>query len=268
MRAGKAKSVSIIGRGAIGGPLIQALRTNQIPGHVLDRVLVRMRREQWEVEVLDGILERKPDLVIEAAGQGPARELGPAILEAGCDLMLFSVGALADPATENRLRAAVAAPNAGRLLLTTGAIGGVDILKTLCAAGPVTDVRLRSTTRPQSLVQPWMSPAQANELAAATNRVTVFAGTAREASRRFPSVANVSATLSLSSVGFDRVSVELVADPDAAAKTHEVTILSPDSTVRLCIENAFSSNPRTSRITPFAAVRWMQDQGGMCVAGV
>src|SRR3546814_10517244 len=91
-----------------------------------------------------------------------------------------------------------------------------------------------------------MAAGRAEAIATASAPVTVFDGTAREASTKFPSVANVSAVIALSSVGFDRVSVALIADPDARAKTHEITVRSADSTVSLRIENAFSARDRKS----------------------
>ena len=268
MHARQETRVAIIGRGAIGGPLIEALRAGRVPSHVLECVLARSRRTPWEVTSLAALLERKPDLVIEAAGQEPARQVARQVLAAGCDLMLFSVGALADPDTETALRKATEEPDAGRLLLTAGAVGGFDIIKTLKAAGAIEAVHLRSTTAPQALLQPWMEADQRREIEQARGPVTAFTGSARAACLRFPSVANVSAAVALSSIGFDRVETELVADPSARAKTHEISVRSADSTVSLRIEKAFSpSNPRTSRITPFAAIRWMADQGATVVPG-
>src|SRR3546814_3009889 len=155
MNAENSTRVGIIGRGAIGQPLIDALRDGRVPGHVLECVLARSRREPWEVERLADLLDRRPDLVIEAAGQGPVREMAAAVLAAGCDLMLFSAGALADPATEAELANAVAKTGAGRLLLTTGAVGGLEIIKSLRSAGEIDSVSLCSTTKPQELIQPW-----------------------------------------------------------------------------------------------------------------
>src|SRR3546814_16615734 len=102
---------------------------------VLECVLARSRREPWEVERLADLLDRRPDLVIEAAGQGPVREMAAAVLAAGCDLMLFSAGALADPATEAELAKAVAKPGAGRMLLTPGEIGRASCRERVCQYG-------------------------------------------------------------------------------------------------------------------------------------
>src|SRR3546814_16828493 len=120
MNAENSTRVGIIGRGAIGQPLIDALRDGRVPGHVLECVLARSRREPWEVERLADLLDRRPDLVIEAAGQGPVREMAAAVLAAGRDLLLFSAGALADPAPQAGLEKYRAQPGPGRPALPPG----------------------------------------------------------------------------------------------------------------------------------------------------
>src|SRR3546814_17746151 len=93
--------------------------------------------------------------------------MAAAVLAAGCDLMLFSAGALADPATEAELAKAVAKPGAGRLLLTTGAVRGLDIIKSLRCAGESDSVALFSTTTQQPLIHPWMSAGRWADIAPA-----------------------------------------------------------------------------------------------------
>src|SRR3546814_18238984 len=63
MNAENSTRVGIVGRGAIGQPLIDALRDGRVPWHVLECVLARSRREPWEVERLADLLDRRPDLV-------------------------------------------------------------------------------------------------------------------------------------------------------------------------------------------------------------
>jgi aspartate dehydrogenase len=47
-----------------------------------------------------------------------------------------------------------------------------------------------------------------------TNAQIFFRGSAREAAYRFPVSANVAAISALAGIGFDRMNVELVADPN------------------------------------------------------
>src|SRR3546814_7249414 len=80
------------------------------------------------------LLARRPRLVIEAAGQEAAKVLALPVLRSGSDLLLFSTGALADGSFETACHAALRAPSHGRLLLSTGAVGGLDMLKALRAS--------------------------------------------------------------------------------------------------------------------------------------
>jgi aspartate dehydrogenase len=261
-------AVAVIGRGAIGAPVIEALRGDRLPGARLSGVLARsVRAEEEEVDSLDALLARRPGLVIEAAGQGPARAMAAEILASGIDLLLFSVGALADSRFEAECAEAGRA-GGGRLFISTGAVGGLDMLRTLRAAGTLERVTLRSTTRSAALVQPWMAPEEAERIRAATEPLTVFEGSAREACLSFPASANVAAAIALSSLGLDRVCVTIVADPGTPVKRHAIEAVSPECTMRLEVENLISpENPRTSRITPYAALRFISDRTEATIAG-
>lgn len=259
-------TVGLIGRGAIGGPIIEALAAGSVSGHRLGPVLVRRPAAAHETDRLDALLSARPSLVIEAAGQDALRQYGEAVLRAGIDLLVFSIGALADPELEATLHRAAA--GGGRLLLSTGAVGGLDALKALKEAGGIDRVRLHSTTTCGALLRPWMDERQQAALRDATAPVIVFEGTARDACRLFPASANVSAAIALASVGLDRVTVQLVGDPLATAKRHEIEAEGADSRITMVVENRISAeNPRTSRITPFAALRWLRDQAADVVVG-
>ena len=153
--------------------------------------------------------------------------------------------------------------------MSTGAIGGVDMLKSLAASGTLRSVHLRSTTRPAALVQPWMDARRVDEILGAQTTLSVFSGSAREASRKFATIANVAAVVGLASLGLDDVEVEILADPAASAKRHEIEAVSDQTRCTFIVENAFSAaNPRTSAITPYAALRMIADRIDAIVPGV
>ena len=92
------------------------------------------------------LLAERPDLVVECAGHVAAGAHAPAVLRAGVDVILVSIGALADPGLEASLRAA-AAEGSARLILPAGAVGAIDLLSALGAAGGL-EVRYRGTKPP------------------------------------------------------------------------------------------------------------------------
>ncbi len=141
----------------------------------------------------------RADLVVECAGVAAAREYGPGVIAAGIDLVLTSVGALADPGTAREL---LAGP--GRLWVTSGAIGGFDVLGAAADADGLDTVRIRTAKLAASLIRPWMSEEQAarlNALQPEDEPVTVFSGGPAEAIEKFPANVNVAVALAWATRG-------------------------------------------------------------------
>ncbi|WP_420639764.1 aspartate dehydrogenase [Candidatus Poriferisocius sp.] len=247
--------VGLIGCGAMGSVVARELEAGTVDGAVLTGVLDPEVDHRLGVADLDSLLS-EADVVVEAAGHGALRDCGVAVREAGTDLLVVSVGALADEALESQLRQA----EGGRLLLCTGAIGGFDILRAAMMFGPLDDVSITSTKPAAALVRPWMDETMRDGLAAGSAPVTVFDGVARMACERFPESANVTATLSLATIGFDRVRVRMVGDPEATRVRHVVSASGTAGTYELSFENAASpDNPRTSAVTAYSVLRALTD---------
>ena len=253
--------VGVIGRGAIGNVIARHLAADRVEGAVLAGVLRRSASRTEEVEGLDDLLSRDCDMVIEAAGHDALRAYAVGVLEAGKDLVVLSAGALADPATEARLRAA----GPGRMLISTGAIGGLDIARAMLEAGNLEDISIRSTTTPAALSDVGTVP----QVTAEDGPTLVLAGTARDVALRFPRVANVAATVALATLGLDVVRAELWVDPIGTRKRHELAATAGDSRLDVRIENNLSEdNPRTGAVTPYAVLRLLGDLTRPFTAGV
>jgi aspartate dehydrogenase len=258
--------LALIGLGAIGQGLVEVLASRGAPERL--SVLVRAGREGaarsslealagagTAVEVvteLDRLIAARPGLVVECAGHGAVTAFGAPLLRAGLDLVVASIGALADDALFDGLTAAARAGGA-QLLLPSGAIGGIDALAAARLAG--IDSVLYTGRKPPAA---WAgSPAErAVDLAALTEATVFFEGSAREAARAYPKNANVAATLALAGIGFDATRVRLVADPAADANTHEYSVRSAavDFTMTL-LGKPSPLNPRTSQSTVLSLAR-------------
>ncbi len=254
--------VGIIGYGSIATSLIAHL-----PGLGVNRVtvLVRPSSEQAArkkaaktpnslavdiVASLDDLLDASPRVVVECAGHAAIAENGPMILTHGADLIVASVGALADPELHEALSTANATESAGRMILPIGAIGGLDLLATLAQAGPL-EVNYQGTKPPAA----WKgTPAElAVNLDTLTAPATVFTGDAREAARAYPKNANVVAALALAGAGFEGTRVELIAHPHAAGNSHAYSVDSPLCQYKIDImANPSPENPRTSATTAWS----------------
>lgn len=247
--------VGLIGCGAIGSVVARELSNGAVDGVQLTGVFDLVIDHPLGVGDLDSLLSQS-DVVVEAAGHAALREHGVAVRRSGTDLLVVSIGALADEDLEAELKRA----EGGRLFLCTGAIGGFDILRAAMLFGPLEEVAITSTKPAVALSRPWMEQAVLDALASGSEPVTVFDGPARQACARFPESANVTATLSLATVGFDRVRVKMVGDPAATRVRHVVAASGVAGTYELSFENAASpDNPRTSAVTAYSVLRAVGD---------
>jgi aspartate dehydrogenase len=267
--------LALIGFGNIATTLLGLMAEAKLR---LDRLTLLVRPEQVEatrasidtrfasladsVEVVTdagALLAGKPGLVVECAGHGAVASHVPPVLRAGTSVVLVSIGALADAALEKNLREAARDGNA-RLILPSGAIGGIDLLSALGAAGGLS-VRYRGTKPPRA----WLgTPAETLlDLPALQEAKTFFTGTAREAARAYPKNANVAATLALAGAGFDATEVELTADPAAPGNIHEYSVASPLARYSIRIENQPSAgNAKTSVTTVYSVLREIRNHTG------
>jgi aspartate dehydrogenase len=260
MQLAMQQKIALIGYGAIGAAVHRLLLTHADHVEVV-AVLVRdsavmqalaPQAAELLVDNLSALLQRSPSLVIECAGHQAVDLYGVAVLQAGLDLLLVSIGALAEPAREAALVQGARAAGK-RLLLPAGAIGGVDWLAAARLAG-LYSVTYRSRKPPQA----WAGSAAAKQLdlAAMTEAVTFFRGSARQAALQYPRNANVAATVALAGLGFEDTAVEMIADPHVSANVHEIE--ADGAGGQMCTRLAGLPdllNPRTSVMTAHSVVR-------------
>ncbi|MPZ95306.1 MAG: DUF108 domain-containing protein [Propionibacteriales bacterium] len=241
--------VGVIGAGSIGSVVAAALRDGAVPGARLTGVSDPAQPDGLPVLPVGELIEAS-DLVVEAAGHQALAELGPQVLDAGRDLLVVSVGALADEELHERLRAA----GPGVPHLSTGAIGGLDLLRAAARMG-LHHVELVTTKRAASLVQPWMSDAEAERLRTADTPVELMRGPARKVTAAFPKSANVAASVALAAGDWDVVETAVVADPCAETTSHVITAEGAAGRYRFEIRNHPSQEtPTSSQVVPYAVL--------------
>ncbi|HJS82210.1 MAG TPA: hypothetical protein VJ742_05170, partial [Nitrososphaera sp.] len=153
------KRVGLVGCGTIGSHLATAIDSNKIPGASL---VALFDVEQASAERLRRQLKHKPtshndfasflqsgiDLVVEAASQEAVRTFAIQSVDSGKDLMLMSVGALADNALRDALFSK--ALEAGtRIYVPSGAIAGIDAIRAV--KDLIQEIVLTTTKSPASL---------------------------------------------------------------------------------------------------------------------
>lgn len=201
---------------------------------------------------IDAVLADKPQLIAECASHSAVREYGVLILSAGIDLLVVSIGALADDHLRTEMEKA-ASGGGSRIVLPSGAIGAIDALGAARLSG--LELVVYTGRKPPKA---WLGTAAARfvELNTLREPAIFYEGDARTAALEFPMNANVTATLALAGIGFDRTSVRLVADPTITQNIHEFAVRAAcgDFTIRL-EGRPSSANPKSSLLAGYSVAR-------------
>lgn len=246
-----ARRVGLIGCGAIGRALARAVTRGEVPGArvatLFDVDLERARqlaaslKPRPRVVATFAAFRRAPfDIAVEAASQEAAARCAIPLLASRRDLLVMSAGVLLRPGWLRRAEAA--ARNSGaRLVVPSGAIGGLDALRAV--RNEIESVTLTTRKPPGSLG------------VRVARRTLLYQGPARVAVRRFPKNINVAATLSAATLGGERTRVRLVAEPGLKWNVHEIEARGKFGKMRFVLENVPSpENPATSRLAVKSAV--------------
>ncbi len=260
--------IGLIGCGAIGRTIAVAMDRTEAIGSIFlfDRSEEQARslatRLEKAVHVTSiEVLIKNSQLVVEAASQEAVVEYAPEVLWAGRDLMLMSVGALADDKLADHLRM-IAREKRCKIYIPTGAIAGVDGVR--CAAeGRINEVMLETRKPPRALVGVEAISRLGVDLKEIKEEVVLFDGTARQACKDFPSNINVAAALSLAGIGFDETRVRIIADPKVDTNQHTITLKGSFGEMRSWVSNyPHPDNSKTSYLSALAAISMVRKIAG------
>jgi aspartate dehydrogenase len=255
----------MIGFGAIGmevaGSLARLGENDRLAG-----CLVRPGRDApGAVHDVAELIAMRPATVLECAGHGAVSAYGPAILGAGIDLIVSSLGALADRQTADRLLDAEHR-GGGRLLMPAGAVAGLDGLAAAALAG-IDRLAYASHKPPQA----WRGTAAQSlvDLGHADAERVFFDGSAREAAAAFPLNANVAVAVALAGIGLDRTRVRLVSSRAVTDPLGVIEAIGRFGRFRFEILGlATASNPKTSALTAYSLLQCARLGIGFPVAAV
>jgi aspartate dehydrogenase len=264
--------VGLIGFGAIGRRLAEAIVAGEAGRCELGAVLVR-HPERIEADTVARLgctvtgdaadfLATRLDLVVEVAGHDALKAYAEDILRQGKDLLLISVGALADPHFEKRLHRA-AHDYGQRVYLATGAIAGLDAIAA-AAVGGLESVT-HSVRKPPAGLLP---PDEVEKAQASGEPRLLYEGPAREAAIRFPENVNVAAAISLAGLGLDKTTVRIVADPTVVRNTHEIEARGQFGELRIVLQNIPTENPKTGRLTAMSMIKALRNLTAEVVVGI
>jgi aspartate dehydrogenase len=253
--------IGVVGLGVIGRAVARAV-ADGLPGCVLAGGTSRDEAKAKDFLVslpgappclsLPGLVEQS-DLVVEAATQAALVELAPAVLDAGRDLLVLSVGGLLD----HPEWVAQAGARGCRIHVPSAAIAGLDGLKGAAVAGHLASVTMETRKSPRGLAG---APGAAGlDLERLREEVLVFEGTARDACRAFPANVNVVAAVSLAGLGPDATRIRVYAVPGLPRNRHAVTAEGAFGRLYLELENVPSENPRTGKLSYLSTIAYLRD---------
>jgi aspartate dehydrogenase len=254
--------VGVVGLGVIGRAVCRAV-DDGIDGLALSGATSRDRlrgqaflgalstRPPWLP--LDRLLEAS-DLLVEASTAAHLAEWAADALGRGRHLLVLSAGALLGRDDWVKL----ARERGARILVVSGAIGGLDAVKA-ASLGGITSVTMETRKPPAGLAGAPGIVARGIDLAAITEPTLIFEGPATQAVPAFPANVNVVAALSLAGIGPERTTIRLFAVPGLARNTHRITVEGAAGRVVVEVENVPSENPRTGRLSYLSAIAALRD---------
>jgi aspartate dehydrogenase len=255
--------VAVIGCGTIGSQLAIAVDSGSIKNATLvslfdivagsaQALSGRLRSRPPAFTDFEKFISMECDIVVEAASQEAVRRYARPVLQSGRDLMIMSVGALADKKLLSDLQGA-----GGRIYVPTGAIAGIDAIRAVRHL--LESVTLTTTKSPRALAGAPFFERSKVRLDQIKERTVIYEGPAAEAVREFPANVNVAAVLSLAGLGFEKTKVRIVADPAATTNQHEITAAGSFGEFRFTVNNVPSpGNPKTSYLAVLSAIECLR----------
>ncbi|HJJ43800.1 MAG TPA: aspartate dehydrogenase [Methanocorpusculum sp.] len=197
-------------------------------------------------------LTEPTDIIVEAASVSAATSHAKSILLAGKDLVIMSVGALADVTFREEL-IETAREMKKKIHIPSGAIMGLDNIRIGQISG-IDKFVLRTTKNPKSLSR------EADE------RVCLFSGKAYDCVHQYPKNTNVAESLSLA-CGRD-VDVELWMDPNEDRNMHEIFFEGEFGEAYIRVRNVPSpDNPATSYLAALSILTLLKNLDNPLVIG-
>ena len=178
-------NICVIGCGAIGTAIareaegIQDIRTVYLTDRSQE-CATRLQEKLSKVRYVPDIVPILSDirLVVEAASQDAARYYAPLALSAGIDVLMMSVGVLADEEVQSDMYR-LAKRKSAKVYVPSGAIGGIDALSA-GSIGEVHEVRLTTTKPPSAFADNAYLNDKGIEADKLRVRTPLFEGSARE----------------------------------------------------------------------------------------
>ena len=261
------KKVGLLGCGTIGSQLAIAVDTGSVANaslaslfdiaeNSIQRLASKLQSNPNTYSEFGEFISSNIDVVVETASQSAVRKFGRKILEAGKDMMIMSVGALAQGNLLSEFLQ-IGSTNGCRIYIPSGAIAGIDAIKSVKHL--LESVTLTTTKNPKALANAPFFETSEIKLEGIKEKMLIYEGHASEAVKAFPANVNVAAVLSLAGIGAEKTKVRIIADPAATTNQHEIVATGNFGDLRITVNNVPSpGNPKTSFLAVLSAIECLR----------
>lgn len=221
--------LGILGNGKLAGVVVEAWEKGLLAGWEIVGIVGRTPEKTAALAkragcapcaTVEELLAQKPDVVAECASVQAVRDGAEAILRAGADLAVISIGAFSDKDFYAETAQAAQA-GGGKVYLCSGAIGGFDVLRTVSLMGQA-KASMETRKGPKSLENtPVYTPDMAD-----TEKVA-FSGTPAQAIELLPTKVNVAVAAGLSTTGPAEMNFTIHSIPGFVGDDHKITVEAP-----------------------------------------
>lgn len=256
------KRIGLLGCGALSRTFLKIYREYLTEDYETVGIFTRSPEKAKDLQdhyvlcsSMEELLKEAPEIIVEFAGVEAVREYGVQILEQRISLVAASIGALADLQFYGKMQRAAKASGA-KLYLTSGAIGGFDVMRTMAMDGTAT-VKIINKKSPAGLNgAPGL---QGRELSEEQEEL-IFQGNALQAIHEFPKSVNVAVAASLAVADTEHSQVEIHSVPGLKENSHRILVENSLGKADLEITSKPDpDNPKSSTITAWSTAALLKN---------
>lgn len=252
--------IGILGCGNIGKFLLKTINKDmKLNNGKIVSIYSRNKEKTEEIaakydaksfEDIESFLDSKLDLIVEAATIELVEEVALRIIHKKIDLIVSSIGVFSDESFLTKVKEACF-KNDVNIYIPSGAIGGLDILKSSSSLGGLETVQVVTRKPPKALTSS----------ETIMTKQKVFSGSASEAIKLFPRNMNIAIAVSLAGIGPYRTQVKIIADPSIEKNKHSIYAKGSFGEFNLNVVNeAMPCNPKTSYLAALSVFSSIKHQ--------
>lgn len=270
------KTIGLMGCGTIGTHLAMAIDSGRVANASLTGLFdivdgnaralkTRLKSTPQVYDNFDRFVDSNADIIIEAASQQAVKNFAKRIIESGKELMVMSVGALADTLFLAELLQLTPIRNGqSKIYVPSGAIAGIDAIRSVRHIAD--SISITTKKSPKALAGAPFFTTRNVSLDNITKVTEIYEGSAVEAVKLFPANVNVAAVLSLAGIGVEKTMVRILADPEATTNQHEIVATGSFGEIKISVNNVTApGNPKTSFLAVLSAIECLRS---ICEDGI